>query len=387
MPSAPSITSGSGGASSSLTVPTIPIYNANPINTFKLRLSMANAMTNTGPASKWLFIGTSQFKGTGLANQGTQNITAQLVTIFQRILNSTTAVMPGLVGFDPNDTLTDPRFALGAAGWTWPQTRGLCAVNCLVDAPSAVTNTVFTPGVFNGSIDTFDFFTVGTTLSGVSHTNFTGGATQNNSTTNAGGDIAQKFTISGAAGTANFLTILPAGTFNCFYWGIDPYLAANNNIRIGNGCINGLGNSSNWAKALGGQSLDCIRIYAPTCLFMEIDIDDSAGGFLVTTNQFYNNIQSIISFAQGLGIECYLISSSRPNPTSPFSDLATVAYGQQLIAFSNANNVVMFDVQSRMGPYNGGWGTNGLSLGSVHYNIPGCYDVAQALANGIMSLC
>lgn len=362
----------------------VPAYNVNPNNIQRLRLSVANALSGTS-SSKWLFVGTSQMRGEGLAAQGTQNITAQIIAILNRALGAG-MVVPGFVGMDPTDTSGDPRYTgVVAAGWTFPETLGLCALNNFRGAPSAVTNVVFTPGAFNGSIDSFDFYTIGGSLSGTSHVNFSGGVTVNNNT-NAGTPTSQKWTVNGAAATTNFLTLLPSGTFNVDYYGIEPYLAAATNIRIGLGAISGFGTSGNWAKNAGGQTLPCIAAYAPNVIFAEINIDDAVAAAPVASGTFLTNLQQCITNWQALPADVILLTSARPLIGSSYSDPDTVRLAQIVYQLAAQNNCLCIDLLGRYGPYTGGWGTGGFSLGAVHYNIPGCVDAAGAIANAILAI-
>jgi hypothetical protein len=129
-----------------------------------------------------------------------------------------------------------------------------------------------------------------------------------------------------------------------------------------------------------------MTVAAPSVVFAEIDIDDATVASPTPPATFASNLQASITAWQALPADVILVTSARPLIGSSYSDPSTVQLGQVAIALAAQNNCVMIDLQGRMGPYTGGWGTNGFSLGAVHYNIPGCIDAAQAIASVIQLL-
>lgn len=375
----PSVGGGIFVASGTSGNPAVPVYNLTPNALPIFRLAVANAQSGLA-RSKILFVGTSQTRGTGLTNQDIQNIPAAFMTLLNKLVAPTQL---GLNGLDPADTPTNPRWAIGS-GYTFPSTFGFAGVSNMVASTAAVGTAVFTPGIFNGSVDTFDFYTVGDTLTGVSHVAFSGGVVQNNNT-NAGSPTVQKWTIAGAAATTNFLTISAPGTFNVRYIGVEPYLSTQLGLLVGNAAINGIGNSTNWAKTGAGLSIPSIAAYQPALVIAEIDIDDAAGAG-ISAGQYAANMTSFIQSIRALPADLMFYSSARPNTGSGFSDALTVLYAQVMASLAAQYAIPFVDIQGRMGPFNGGWGTQGFSLGAVHFNQPGCNDVASALANALIAV-
>lgn len=346
--------------------------NLQPANLRGWRKGLARVRSGGGDA-KILCLGDSTTAGVGVAASTNQGDSRSYPYCLAATLNGRIPAIAGL-GIPGHVANLDSRWVRGT-GWT-NDVIGAGA-NSGYKYTSGGGALTFTPGVL---ADSYDVYFISTPGGGTGSAVATGGTPVAINYNQA--NLVRKVTVAAAsASTSNTVSITGAGLG--FIVGIEPFLATQKQVRVGNaGC--GSSTTTQWASNPGGivawGSVGLITSYAPDLTVISMGLNEATAA---NTTLYTTNLQTLITAAQLSGD--VLLMPPIPNAASMPS--ATVAKSAGVAAFTATCRAFGLPYAALDDRWVSGDQANadGYMWDYQHPDEAGYADIAQMLANILLS--